>query len=251
MSICGTRSTQVRRHGDRRQRSIKFKAGGGDEIHAYVARPEGNGPFPGIVSSTTCQAGTSSTCEFARRLAKHGYIAISPDLYCRQGHGTPDDVAAKVRADGGVSDDQVVGDCAAARDWLKAQPTATASSASSAPARAAGTRSLVASKSTGCDAVVDLWGGGVVMDQTTEKQPVAPIDMTKDLIGPLLGPLWQRRSAPIAGAGEPARGSAQGRRQDSTSSIATMAPATASSTTRAAVPSAAGDGRLGKGVRVL
>ena len=53
--------------------------------------------------------------EFARRLANHGYTVICPDLYCREGHGTPDDMAASVRADGGVPDEQVVSDCAAAR----------------------------------------------------------------------------------------------------------------------------------------
>jgi len=43
--------------------------------------------------------------EFVRRLANHGYAVICPDLYCREGHGTPDDMAAKVRADGGVADE--------------------------------------------------------------------------------------------------------------------------------------------------
>ena len=70
--------------------------------------------------------------EFSDRLARHGYRVICPDLYCRFGHGTPDDVTAKVRAQGGVPDDSVVADCAAALDWLKAQPGATARSASSA-----------------------------------------------------------------------------------------------------------------------
>ena len=36
----------------------------------------------------------------------HG-LAISPDLYCRDAHGAPDDVAAKVRADGGAPDARV------------------------------------------------------------------------------------------------------------------------------------------------
>jgi carboxymethylenebutenolidase len=39
------------------------------------------------------------------------------------------------------------------------------------------------------DAVVDLWGGRVVMgkEELNAKTPVAPIDMTKDLSTPLLG----------------------------------------------------------------
>jgi carboxymethylenebutenolidase len=46
--------------------------------------------------------------EFAERLARHGYSVICPDLYCRFGHGTPDDVAARVRSAGGVPDNSVV-----------------------------------------------------------------------------------------------------------------------------------------------
>jgi hypothetical protein len=36
------------------------------------------------------------------------------NLYERAGQGNPDDVAAKVRADGGISDAQMVGDTEAA-----------------------------------------------------------------------------------------------------------------------------------------
>ena len=42
-----------------------------------------------------------------------GYAVICPNLYYRLGHGTPEDVAAKGRAAGGVPDDQVVADLAA------------------------------------------------------------------------------------------------------------------------------------------
>ena len=48
---------------------------------------------------------------------------------------------------------------------------------------------LSACRLDGFDAAVDLWGGNVVMSagQLTGKQPVAPIDYTKDLSCPLLG----------------------------------------------------------------
>src|SRR6266511_6417465 len=91
-----------------------YVAGNGDLIHAYVARPEGPGPFPGIVFVHHLPGWDELTQEFTRRLANHGYTVICPDLYCRAGHGTPDDVAAAVRAEGGVADDAVVADCAAA-----------------------------------------------------------------------------------------------------------------------------------------
>src|SRR4030095_9220648 len=38
--------------------------------------------------------------EATRKFAHHGYATLSPNLYHREGHGTPEDVAAKVRAAG-------------------------------------------------------------------------------------------------------------------------------------------------------
>jgi len=48
---------------------------------------------------------------------------------------------------------------------------------------------LTASRAPGFDAVIDLWGGRVVAakEALTPKQPVAPIDYTKDLQTPPLG----------------------------------------------------------------
>ena len=40
---------------------ITYPGGGGDEIHAYVARPTQTGRCPGSWPCTTCRAGTSST----------------------------------------------------------------------------------------------------------------------------------------------------------------------------------------------
>ena len=57
-----------------------------------------------------------------RKLAHHGFATISPHLYFREGPGSPDDVGARVRAAGGVADDQVVGDAKGAAAWLRTRP---------------------------------------------------------------------------------------------------------------------------------
>ena len=161
----------------------------GDQIHAYVARPEGSGPFPGIVAVHHLPGWDEFYQEFSRRLANHGYSVISPDLYCREGHGTPDDIAAKVRADGGVPDDRVLGDCRAAAQWLKSQPQSNGKVGIIGTCSGGRHAVMVASRSSDFDAVVDLWGGGVVTpkENLTPKQPVAPVDYTRDLDAPLLG----------------------------------------------------------------
>jgi carboxymethylenebutenolidase len=166
-----------------------YPAGNGDRIHAYVARPEGDGPFPGVVLIHHMPGWDEFYQEFARRLANHGYTTICPDLYCRFGHGTPDDVAAAVRAEGGVADDSVVADCEAALGWLKALPTSNGRVGIVGTCSGGRHAMLVAGRVNGFAAVADLWGGGVVMspEQRTPKRPVAPIEYTRELSAPLLG----------------------------------------------------------------
>ena len=60
--------------------------------------------------------------ETTRKIAHHGFAAIAPHLYFREGTGSPDDLGARVRAAGGVPDDTVVGDVAGAMAYLRAQP---------------------------------------------------------------------------------------------------------------------------------
>jgi carboxymethylenebutenolidase len=175
-----------------------YPAGGGDQLHAYVVRPQSDGLLPGVVLVHHLPGWDEFYQEFAERLGRHGYNVICPDLYCRFGHGTPDDVAAKVRAQGGVHDDSVVADGEAALSWLKAQPNANGRVGIVGSCSGGRHAVLVASRVRGFAAVVDLWGGGVVMsgDQLTPARPVAPIEYTKDLDAPLLGLFGNDDQAP-------------------------------------------------------
>ena len=94
----------------------------GDVINAYFARPLGAGPFPGMVLIHHLPGWDEWYREATRKFAHHGYAAISPNLYFRDGHGTPEDVAAKVRGGGGIPDDQAVGDIDGAMRYLRSLP---------------------------------------------------------------------------------------------------------------------------------
>src|SRR5487761_2690375 len=168
---------------------ITFPGGNGDEIHAYVARPVTDEKRGGIVLIHHLPGWDEFYQETAERLARHGFDVIAPDFYCRYGHGTPDDVTAKVRADGGVHDDSVIADCEAAQAWLRALPTHNGKIGVTGSCSGGRHAVLVASRLPGFDAVIDLWGGGVVMpaDQLSAARPVAPIDYTESLTAPLLG----------------------------------------------------------------
>src|SRR5262245_17310725 len=153
---------------------VTIDGGGGDEIHAYAARPRGDGSRGGIVAVHHLPGWDEYYFEFSERLARHGFDVICPDLYCRFGHGTPDDVAATVRSQGGVADESVVGDCRAALAWLKGLPTANGNVGVIGSCSGGRHAVLAASLVPEFAAVVDLWGGGVVMpsDQLTPARPV-------------------------------------------------------------------------------
>jgi len=160
-----------------------------DWINAYFARPLGAGPFPAMVLAHHMPGWDEWYREITVKFAQHGYATITPNLYFRAGHGTPEDVAAKVRGEGGVPDQQVIGDLAGARQYIRQQ------SYSNGKVGVFGTCSggrhayLAACRAPGFDAVVDCWGGRVVMteDQLNPKTPVSPLEYTKDLSCPILG----------------------------------------------------------------
>lgn len=169
--------------------TIILKGYNGDTINAYYARPLGAGPFPAMVLAHHMPGWDDWYREAALRFARQGYLTVCPDLYFRSGHGTPEDVAAKVRAAGGVSDDQAVGDLQGAADFLRALPNCSGKVGIFGTCSGGRHAYLAACRTSVFDAVIDCWGGRVVMrtDELTPNQPVAPIDYTADLSAPLLG----------------------------------------------------------------
>jgi carboxymethylenebutenolidase len=169
--------------------TIAINGHNNDPIYAYSARPLGTGPFPGMVLIHHLPGWDEWYREATRRYAHHGYATVSPNLYHRVGHGSPEDVAAKVRSEGGVADDQVVGDLEGAMQYLRSLPYSNGKVGLFGTCSGGRQGFLTACRVQGFDAVVECWGGRVVMSQEdlTPNQPVAPIDYTKDLSCPILG----------------------------------------------------------------
>ena len=178
--------------------TITIQGANGDTINAYFARPMGAGPYPAMVVIHHLPGWDEWYREATRKFAHHGYLALSPNLYSREGHGTPEDVAAKVRAAGGVPDDHVVGDVEGALRYLRSLPSCTGKVGVFGTCSGGRHTVLAASRIKGFDAAIDCWGGRVVMTEQdlTPKQPVAPIDYTRDLSCPLLGLFGDDDQAP-------------------------------------------------------
>jgi carboxymethylenebutenolidase len=169
--------------------TIAMRGHQGDLLEAYAARPLGTTPVPGVVVIHHMPGWDEWTKEVVRKFAHHGYAAVAPHLFSRFGAGAWDDLAATARAQGGVSDEQVLGDVAAAADLLRNQPIASGKIGVIGFCSGGRQTYLVACRLDGIDAAVDCWGGRVIAkpEELTPKQPQAVIEMTPDLRCPLLG----------------------------------------------------------------
>lgn len=170
----------------------------GDLINAYFARPLGAGPFPAVVLAHHLPGWDEWYKEVTLRFARMGYATLCPNLYYRVGHASPEDVAAKARAAGGVPDDQAVADLAGAARFLRALPNGNRKVGIFGTCSGGRHAYLAACQKTEFDAVIDCWGGRVVMreDELTPNQPVAPLAYTQGLNIPLLGLFGEQDQGP-------------------------------------------------------
>ncbi|MFO7584884.1 MAG: dienelactone hydrolase family protein [Anaerolineales bacterium] len=178
--------------------TITLKGFQGDEINAYFAKPLGAGPHPGMVLVHHMPGWDDWYKEITLRFARQGYTAICPNLYFRSGHGTPEDVAAKVRAAGGIPDDQAVGDLEGSAGFLRSLDNSNAKVGIFGTCSGGRHAYLAACRLLLFDALVDCWGGRVVMGENdlSPNQPVAPLDYTKELACPLLGLFGEEDTSP-------------------------------------------------------
>jgi carboxymethylenebutenolidase len=167
--------------------TVTITGNGGDEVQAYLARPEGDDPRGGVVVIHHLPGYDRATKEMVRRFAELGYDAVCPNLYWRQAPGAaPDDAAATVRAEGGISDEQLVGDVAGAAAYLRGLPSSNGKVGVIGHC-SGGRQAVLAGLSTDVDAVVDCYGAYV----TGTPRADFPLKVTnlEDRLGELRCPL--------------------------------------------------------------
>ncbi|MCE5265339.1 MAG: dienelactone hydrolase family protein [Deltaproteobacteria bacterium] len=168
---------------------VKMRGHQGDTIDAYLAGPTGTGPFPGVVVIHHMPGWDEATKEITRKLAYHGYAAICPDLQFREGRGSPEANSASVRAAGGMPDDRTTGDVEGAMRYLRSLPYLNGKVGIIGYCSGGRQAYLAACTLKGIDAAVACYPGGVGAGKEglTPRQPIDPMDLTKDLSCPLLG----------------------------------------------------------------
>jgi carboxymethylenebutenolidase len=169
--------------------TIKIEGHAGEEIEAYTASPEGDHRRGGVVVIHHMPGYDRATKEIARRFAELGYDAIMPNLYWREAPGAaPDDAAATARAQGGVPDERLIGDVAAATTYLRGL-TSSNGKVGVIGYCSGGRQSVLAACNLDLDAAVDCYGA-FVTGTPPEGFPLQVknlVDQLPNLRCPLLG----------------------------------------------------------------
>jgi carboxymethylenebutenolidase len=96
-------------------------AGNGDPVDGFLAQPEGDGPFPGVIVVQEWWGLDGHIKDVAHRFAGEGFAALAPDLY----HGVvtkePDEAQKLMMA---LDNARAVRELAKAADYLASQPFA-------------------------------------------------------------------------------------------------------------------------------
>src|SRR5256885_5934720 len=185
----------------------------GDLIDAYLARPSGPGPHPGVVVIHHMPGWDEATKEIARKFAHHGYVAISPNLHYREGKGTPEENSASIRAAGGMPDERTMGDVEGAIAYLRTLPYLSGKVGIIGYCSGGRQVYLAACTLRGIDAAIDCYGGGGVGKTwgTTARQPPAPPAYTQEPGRSLLWAVWRGERAPAPEGVAPTREGIQSR----------------------------------------
>ena len=171
--------------------TVHFPAADGAEIEAYLAVPQDDAPRGGIVLIHHLPGYDEATREFARTFAVHGYNAVVPNLYSREGGPgiSHDDAAAAVRADGGVPDERLIADVGTAAEYLRALDTANGKVGVIGYCSGGRQSLLVACAGLDLQAAVDNYGAFVMQDspESTGLRATSLEDRLGGLSCPLLG----------------------------------------------------------------
>ena len=146
-----------------RATTIRITGDGGDEIEAYLARPDGDGPRGGVVVIHHMPGYDRATKEIVRRFAELGYDAICPNLYWREAPGA---APGRRRRDAcgpraACPDERLVGDVGG-RGGVPARAADVATARSACIGYCSGGRQTVlAACHLDVDAAVDCYGAFV------------------------------------------------------------------------------------------
>jgi carboxymethylenebutenolidase len=147
---------------------VILKPSDGTEMHAYIAMPKGEGPFPGIIVYQEAFGVNGHIRSVADHFAAEGYVAIAPELFHRTAapyfEGNYTDFAAIAPHFHGMSDKGLEADIFSVWDWLQAQPNVRKDQITSTGYCLGGRVSFYTNTLLPLKAAVSYYGGRIAPD---------------------------------------------------------------------------------------
>lgn len=184
---------------------VTYAAPDGFQLPAYVARPEGDGPYPVVIVVSEIFGVHEYIRDVCRRLAKAGYAAIAPAFFVRVEDPAPlSDMTRIQQIVAAAGYEQVMGDLSATLEWASLQAWANTDKVGITGFCWGG---KVVWQATARFAAIDAgvaWYGRLAPAATATPEQVAsgqpwPVDLAADLKAPVLGLYGEQdRGIPLA-----------------------------------------------------
>jgi carboxymethylenebutenolidase len=142
---------------------VSIEVGDGTKMEAYVARPAGDGPHPGLLVIQEIFGVNAHIRDIAERFAREGYVALAPDVFHRfkpRYEGTYDDVPASIALTSNLTPEGLMADLVAAQAHLRASPRTGGKKVGAIGYCMGGRLAFVTNAVTPLDAAVSYYGGG-------------------------------------------------------------------------------------------
>lgn len=143
---------------------LELKVEDGTAMGAFVARPDGSGPHPGLVLFQEAFGVNDHIRDVALRLSREGFVVIAPELYHRfapgfeSGYEDTTQAIAHLRR---VEDAGLQADIRAARAWLAAQKDVAKDDVGCIGFCMGGRAAYLAAATAPFKAAVSFYGGGI------------------------------------------------------------------------------------------
>lgn len=173
--------------------NVSFAAPDGFDLPAFVARPEGEGPFPVVIVVSEIFGVHEYIRDVCRRLAKAGYAAVAPAFFVRKADPAPlSDMQSIMTIVAAAGYEQVMGDVGATLDWIGLQSWARSDRVGITGFCWGGKVVWQAcARFPALDAGVAWYGRLAPAANATEEQKTAgrpwPVDLAGELKAPVLG----------------------------------------------------------------
>jgi carboxymethylenebutenolidase len=144
---------------------IELAVADGTRMAAYVARPERDGPHPGLLVFQEAFGVNHHIRDVCERFAAEGYVAMAPELFHRTApagfEGSYADFSAVMPHARAVTTETAEADIRAAYEWLRSRAEVKAGDISCVGFCLGGRASFIANSLVPLHAAVSFYGGGI------------------------------------------------------------------------------------------